>query len=108
MSRKKPSKKQDKYTLMILKLLKELSKTPDAKLSIREMARILNIDAMAVSRSVKCLNSLLDIKKGSSFEFFRLQVYLIRLKPELENLSIEELIKKSYLSERLNHEVFGK
>ncbi len=108
MSRKKSSKKQDKYTLMILKLLKELSKTPDARLSVREMSRVLNINAMAVSRSIKHLNDLLDIKKGSDFESFRLQVYLIRLKSELENLSIEELAKKSYLSERLNHEIFGK
>ncbi len=108
MRRKKVAKKQREYDLMVLKVLKELSKTPNARLSVREISRMLNIDAMAVSRSVKRLNGLLDIKKGSSFEAFRLQVYLIRLKDGLENLEMEELIKKSYLSERLNHEVFGK
>jgi len=108
MKRKKTAKKQREYDLMVLKVLKELSKTPDARLSVREVARMLNINAMAVSRSIKRLNGLLDIKQGSSFESFRLQVYLIRLKPGLENISMEELIKKSYLSGRLNQEVFGK
>ncbi len=108
MRRKKVAKKQREYDLMVLKVLKELSKTPNARLSVREISRMLNINAMAVSRSVKRLNSLLDIKQGSSFEAFRLQVYLIRLKRGLENLEMEELVKKSYLSERLNHEVFGK
>jgi len=108
MKRKKTAKKQREYDLMVLKVLKELSKTPDARLSVREVARMLNINAMAVSRSIKRLNGLLDIKQGSSFEAFRLQVYLIRLKPGLENISMEELIKKSYLSGRLNQEVFGK
>jgi DNA-binding IclR family transcriptional regulator len=108
MSKKKIAKKQREYDLMVLKVLKELSKTPGARLSVREISRTLDINAMAVSRSVKRLNSLLDIKKGSSFEAFRLKVYLIRLKPGLENLSLEELVKKSYVSNRLNHEIFGK
>ena len=108
MARKKIAKKQRKYDLMVLKLLKEISKTPEARLSVREISRTLDINAMAVSRAVKRLNSLLDVKKGSSFESFRLQVYLIRLKTSLENLSIEYLVKKSYLSNRLNHEIFGK
>ena len=107
MEEKKTAKKQREYDLMVLKILKELSKTPNARLSVREISRTLKINPMAVSRSVKRLNPLLDIKKGSSFEAFRLQVYLIRLKPGLENLPIEELIKKSYLSSRLNHEIFG-
>ncbi|MBL7169778.1 MAG: winged helix-turn-helix domain-containing protein [Candidatus Aenigmarchaeota archaeon] len=108
MRRKKIAKKQRGYDLMVLKLLKQISRTPEARLSGREIARTLNINAMAVSRSVKRLEGLLDVKKGSSFESFRLQVYLIRLKPGSENMSMEELIKKSYLSGRLNHEVFGK
>jgi len=106
MGRKKIAKKQREYDLMVLKLLKELSKTPEARLSVREISRTVGINPMAVSRSVKRLNSLLDIKKGSSFESFRLQVYLIRLKGGLENLPLEELIKKSYLSNRLNQEIF--
>ena len=108
MRRKKIAKKQREYDLMVLKVLKELSKTPEARLSVREISRMLKINAMAVSRSVKRLTGLLDVKKGSSFESFRLQVHLIRLKPGLENLSMEELVKKSYLSGRLNHEVFSK
>ncbi|NCN39402.1 MAG: hypothetical protein COY38_04930 [Candidatus Aenigmarchaeota archaeon CG_4_10_14_0_8_um_filter_37_24] len=108
MKRKKDAKKQKEYDLMVLKMLKELSKTQNARLSVREISRTLGINPMAVSRSVRRLNSLLDIKKGSSFEAFRLQVHLIRLKPGLENLSMEDLIKKSYLSERLSHEVFGR
>ena len=108
MRRKKIAKKQREYDLMVLKVLKDLSKTPGARLSVREISRMLDINAMAVSRSVKRLEGLLDIQKGSSFEAFRLQVYLIRLKPGLEDMTIEELIKKSYLAERLNHEVFGK
>jgi len=106
MGRKKPAKKQREYDLMVLKILKELSKTPEARLSVREISRTVGINPMAVSRSVKRLNGLLDIKKGSSFESFRLQVHLIRLKSELENLTLEELVKKSYLSNRLNHEIF--
>ena len=107
MSMKKPAKKQREYDLMVLKILKELSRTPDARLSIREISRTLGINPMAVSRSVKRLDSLLDIRKGSSFESFRLQVYLIRLKSGLENITLEGLVKKSYLSNRLNHEVFS-
>ena len=108
MGRKKVSKKQREYDLMVLKLLKQISETPEARLSCREISRTLNINAMAVSRAVKRLEGLLDVKRGSSFESFRLQVNLIRLRPGLENMSMEQLIKKSYLSERLNHEVFGK
>jgi len=107
MSIKKPSKKQREYDLMVLKVVKELSKTPDARLSVREISRTIGINPMAVSRSVKRLDGLLDIKKGSNFESFRLQVYLIRLKSGLENITLEELVKKSYLSSRLNHEIFS-
>ncbi len=108
MTKKKVSKKQRKYDLMVLKLLKEVSKTPEARLTVREISRTLNIYPMAVSRSIKRLDSLLDVKEGSSFESFRLQVYLIRLKKGLEKLSMDELIKKSYLSNRLDKEIFGK
>ena len=106
MLRGKLSKKQDTYTLMVLKLLKELSKTPDARLSIREISRILNINAMAVHRAVKDLKGILDIKKGSECENFRLQVYLIRLRKELKDLSIEDLAKKAKFSKRLNDEYY--
>lgn len=93
---------------MVLKLLKEVSKTPEARLTVREISRTINIYPMAVSRSVERLKGLLDVKEGSSFESFRLQVYLIRLKEGLEKLPMEELIKKSYLSNRLDKEIFGK
>jgi DNA-binding IclR family transcriptional regulator len=108
MGRKKPSKKQRKYDLMVLKLLKELSKTQEARLTVREISRTLDINAMAVSRSIRRLKNLLDVKEGSNFESFRLQVYLIRLKRGLEDMSMKELIKKSYLSNRLDKEIFGK
>ena len=108
MRRKKVAKKQREYDLMVLKVLKEVSKTPKARLSLREISRMLNINAMAISRSARRLNGLLDVKKGSSFESFRLQVHLIRLKPGLENLSLEELVKKSYLTNRLSQEILGK
>lgn len=106
MSRKKISKKQDKYNLMVLKLLKELSKTPNARLSLREISRVLNINAMAVSRAIERIKPILDIRKGSEFENFRLQVYLIRLRKELEDLPIEELEKKAQLSRKLNEEYY--
>ena len=93
---------------MVLKLLKELSKTPEARLTVREISRTLDIYPMAISRSIERLKGLLDVKEGSNFESFRLQVYLIRLKRGLETLPIEELIKKSYLSNRLDKEIFGK
>jgi len=107
MKNRKVAKKQREYDLMVLKIIKEISKTPEARLSIREISRILNINAMAVSRSISRLNSLLDVKKGSNFESFRLKVYLIRLKPELENLSIEELIKKNHLYNKLSKDIMG-
>lgn len=79
---------------MVLRLLKELSKTPEARLSIREMSRILKINAMAVSRAIERLKPVLDIKKGSDFESFRLPLLLIRLKNDVKDLSEEELIRK--------------
>lgn len=104
---KKSDKKQREYDLMVLKVLKEVSKTPEARLSVREISRILDINVMAVSRSIKRLNSLLDIKNGSSFESFRLRVYLVRLKPEFESLPMDELIKKAHITRKLNHEFYG-
>jgi len=106
MERRKSPKKQDKYNLMVLKLLKELSKTPNARLSIREISRLLNINAMAVSRAINQLKGVIDIKKGSEFENFRLQVYLVRLKEGLEQLPITELLKRVKLSKRLNEEYY--
>jgi len=106
MSRKKPSIKQNEYNLMVLKLLKELSKRPEARLSIREMSRVLKINHMAVSRAINRLNPVLDVKKGSDFESFRLPLTLIRLKEEVKGLSLNELIKKVKLSKRLLKEVY--
>ena len=106
MGKKKKSQKQIKYNLMILKLLKELSKVPDARLSIREMSRTLKINAMAVSRSIKTLEPVLDVKNGSDFENFRLQLKLIRLKSGFEKLSDMALIKKIDLSKKLLKEVY--
>jgi len=106
MKRKKPSKKQNQYTLMVLKILKEVSKTQNARLSIREMSRILNINHMAVYRAVGKLEPILDIKKGSNFENFRLRVSLIRLKNEFGYLDTEELMKKVNLYNRLDKEIF--
>ncbi|MEM5792864.1 MAG: winged helix-turn-helix transcriptional regulator [Candidatus Aenigmatarchaeota archaeon] len=104
---KKSQKKQKEYDLMVLKVLKELSKTPEARLSVREISRILEINPMAVSRAIKNLNDLLDIKTGSNFESFRLRVYLVRLKPEFEKLSMEDLIKKISITKRLTKEIIG-
>jgi len=106
MKRKKPSKQQNKYTLMVLKLLKELSKRPEARLSIREMARVLQINHMAVSRAIKRLEPVLDIKRGSDFESFRLPLLLIRLKNDVKDLSEEELIKKFNIITKMIKEVY--
>lgn len=99
-------KKQDKYNLMVLNVLKELSKTPKARLSIREIARLLEINPMAVSRSIKELKYILDVKKGSDFETFRLKVYLVRLKDEFKNLEVDDLMKKTMIAKRFDEEVF--
>ena len=106
MLNKKKSQKQIKYNLMVLKILKELSKVPEARLSIREISRTLEINAMAVSRSIKILKPVLDVKNGSDFENFRLQLKLIRLKHEFEILSISDLVKKVDLSKKLMKEVY--
>jgi hypothetical protein len=106
MTGKKPSIQQNKYTLIVLKLLKELSKTPDARLSIREMSRVLEINHMAVSRAIKKLEPILDIKKGSDFESFRLPLLLIRLKNDVKDLSEEELIKKINIITKMIKEVY--
>ena len=91
---------------MVLKLLKELSKTPEARLSIREMSRVLQINHMAVSRAIKRLEPLLDIKRGSDFESFRLPLLLIRLKNDVKDLSDEELIKKLNIITKMMNEVY--
>ena len=106
MRRKKPSEKQIKYNLMVLKLLKELSKRENARLSIREIARILQINAMAVSRAINKLEAILDVKTGSDFENFRLSVKLIRIKDDLRNKNIEELMKIVKLSNKMLYEVY--
>ena len=106
MKRKKPSVKQSKYNLMVLKLLKELSKTPEARLSVREIARILKINHMAVSRAIERLKLVLDIKRGSDFESFRLPLLLIRLNDNVKGLSDEEIIKKVQISSKMIEEVF--
>ena len=106
MPRKKPSTKQNIYTLMVLKLLKELTKRKKARLSIREIGRILKINPMAVYRAIKRLEPILDIKRGSDFENFRLPLTLIRLRDGVKGLSLEELIEKAKLSNRLLKEVY--
>jgi len=106
MRRKKSSPKQNKYNLMVLKILKELSKLPEARLSIREISRTLKINPMAVSRSIKKLKPVLDVKIGSDFESFRLPLKLIRLKPSFGELSIRDLIEKVKLSDKLLKEVY--
>lgn len=103
---KKSSKKQDKYNLMVLNLLKELSKTPKARLSVREMSRILEINAMAVSRSINELKHVLDIKKGSDFETFRLNLYLIRLKDEFMKLDLDKIVERVEIGKRIDEEIF--
>jgi hypothetical protein len=106
MAPKKRERKQEKYTLMVLNLLKELSKTPNTRLSVREISRILEINSMAASRAIKELNPILDIKEGSDFESFRLKVYLVRLKDEIRDLETEELMKKVLVAKRLDKEIF--
>lgn len=106
MTGKKSSPKQNSYNLMVLKLLKELSKTPEARLSIREISRTLKIHPMAVSRAIKRIEPILDIKRGSEFESFRLPLKLIRLKHDLEKLSIGDLIEKVKLSKKFLKEVY--
>jgi hypothetical protein len=91
---------------MVLKLLKELSKTPEARLSIREMSRVLEINHMAVSRAIKKLEPILDIKKGSDFESFRLPLLLIRLKNDVKDLSEEEIIRKINIITKMIKEVY--
>lgn len=101
MKRKKASIKQNNYNLMVLKLLKELSKKPNARLSIREIGRTLRINPMAVSRAIRKLEPILDVKRGSDFESFRLPLKLVRLKTGLEKLSTIDLIDKVKLSKKL-------
>ena len=106
MKRNKPSVKQSKYNLMVLKLLKELSRTPEARLSIREMSRILNINHMAVSRAIERLKPILDVKRGSDFESFKLPLMLVRLKEHLKDLSDEEIVKRVEVSTRIIEEFY--
>ena len=106
MKRKKPSVKQSKYNLMVLKLVKELSKTPEARLSVREISRILKINHMAVSRAIERLKPVLDIKRGSDFESFRLPLLLIRLNDNVKGLSDEEIIKKVQISSKMIEEFY--
>jgi len=91
---------------MVLKLIKELSKVPEARLSIREISRTLKISPMAVSRAVKKIEPVLDVKMGSDFESFRLPLKLIRLKHGLEGLLIDDLMEKVKLSDKLLKEVY--
>jgi len=107
MRRNKPSIKQNKYNLMVLKLLKELSKRPDARLSLREISRVLKINTMAVSRAIERLKPVLDIKRGSDFESFRLPLLLIRLNDNVKDLSDEEIIKKVQISSKIIKEVYS-
>ena len=106
MARRKKPKKQDKYNLMVLKLLKELSKQKEARLSEREISRVLKINHMAVCRAIKKLMPILDIKKGSDFESFRLPVYLIRLKDSIKDLPLKTLMEKVKLSEKMMKEIY--
>jgi len=106
MRRKKSSEKQRKYNLMVLKVLKELSKRKNTRLSIREISRVLQINAMAVSRAINRLDAILDVKTGSDFESFRLPVKLIRLKDELKDKDVEELMKIVKLSNKMLSEVY--
>ena len=91
---------------MVLKLLKELSKRPEARLSIREISRILKINPMAVSRAVERLKPVLDIKRGSDFENFRLPLFLIRLNENVKDLSDEEIVKKVQISSKMIKEIY--
>jgi DNA-binding IclR family transcriptional regulator len=106
MATKKPKNSQERYNIMVLNVLKELSKTPNARLSVREISRVLEINPMAVSRSIKHLNYLLDIKEGSDFESFRLNLYLVRLKDEFIDMGVDEMAKKMAMAKRLDQEIF--
>ena len=106
MKRIKSAEKQRKYNLMVLKVLKELSKRENSRLSVREIAKILQINPMAVSRAINKLEPILDVKMGSDFESFRLKLKLIRLKDDLKDNNIEELMKKVKLSNRFLSEVY--
>jgi DNA-binding transcriptional regulator YhcF (GntR family) len=108
MKKKKSSPKQIKYNLMVLNVLKELSKTQNVRLSIREIARIVKINPMAVSRAINKLEPILDVKRGSDFESFRLPLTLVRLKEEIKDIPIEELIKKVKISNRFLEEIYGR
>lgn len=70
------------------------------------MGRILNINHMAISRSIKRLEPILDIKRGSDFESFRLPLKLIKLRDEVSNLDIGELFKRAKLSMNLMEEYY--
>jgi len=91
---------------MVLKLLKELKKKEKARLSIREIGRVLRINPMAVSRAIKRLEPILDIKRGSDFESFRLPLSLIRLRDSVKDLSMDELIERVNLSKKLLKEFY--
>ncbi|OGI15828.1 hypothetical protein A3K63_00500 [Candidatus Micrarchaeota archaeon RBG_16_49_10] len=91
---------------MVLNLLRELSKTPKNRLSAREISRVLEINPMAVSRALKQLKYVLDVKEGSDFESFRLKVYLIRLKDQFKDLGIEDLVKRAEMAKKLDKEIF--
>ena len=106
MKRKKSAPKQNKYNLMVLNVIKELSKTENSRLSIREIARILKINPMAVSRAIYNLKPILDVKRGSDFESFRLPLMLIRLKKEVKDATIEQLIKRVNLSNKILEEIY--
>jgi len=106
MKRIKSAKKQRKYNLMVLKVLKELSKRENTRLSIREIAKILQINPMAVSRAINKLEPILDVKIGSDFESFRLKLKLIKLKDDLKDNDIEELMKKVKLSNKFLSEIY--
>lgn len=93
---------------MVLNVLKELSKTQNVRLSIREIARIVKINPMAVSRAINKLEPILDVKRGSDFESFRLPLTLVRLKEEIKDIPIEELIKKVKISNRFLEEIYGR
>jgi len=91
---------------MVLKVLKELTKEKKMRLSMREIGRILKINPMAVSRAIKRLEPILDVKRGSDFESFRLPLTLIRLRDSFKNLSIDELIERVNLSKKLLKEFY--
>jgi hypothetical protein len=63
---------------------------------------------MAVSRAINKLEPILDVKRGSDFESFRLPLTLVRLKEEIKDIPIEELIKKVKISNRFLEEIYGR